>query len=140
MAVIEIDWRPDDRKLRQFAVVLLFSLGLAGAVAAWKLASVRHPAPITLWVLGVALAAIGLAAPKWIRPIYIVWMAAALPFGWVMSHVALSIIYFLVVTPIGLVFRLIGRDFMHRRFDRAAESYWIKRGLPGKAADYFRQF
>lgn len=140
MAVIEIDWRPDDRKLRQFAVVLLFTLGLAGAVAAWKLASVRHVLPITLWALGVGLAAIGLAAPKWIRPVYIAWMAAALPLGWVMSHVALVIIYFLVVTPIALVFRLIGRDLMHRRFDRQAESYWIKRGLPGKAAHYFRQF
>ena len=140
MAVIEVDWRPDDRRLRQFALVLLLGLGLAGAAAAWKLGTVRHVAPIALWALGVALAAIGLAAPRWIRPLYIVWMAAALPLGWVMSHVALAVICFLVFTPIALVFRLTGRDLMHRRFDRTAESYWIKRGAPGKAAHYFRQF
>jgi len=140
VAVIEIDWRPDDRRLRQFALVLLLSLGLAGALAAWKLGTVRHAAPIALWALGVALAAIGLAAPRWIRPLYIAWMAVAWPLGWVMSHVALAIIFFLVFTPIALIFRLIGRDLLHRRFDSAAESYWIKRGLPAKAADYFRQF
>jgi membrane protease YdiL (CAAX protease family) len=140
VAVIEIDWRPDDRRLRQFAIVLLLSLGLAGAFAAWKLSAVRHAAPIALWALGIALAAIGLAAPRWIWPLYIVWMAVALPLGWVMSHMALGIIYFLVFTPIALIFRLIGRDFLHRRFDRRAESYWIKRGLPGKVAHYFRQF
>ena len=99
MAVIETDWRPDDRKLRQFAIVLLLGLGLAGALAAWKLGTVRHAAPIGLWALGVALAALGLAAPRWIRPLYIVWMAVAWPLGWAMSHAALAIIYFLVFTP-----------------------------------------
>ncbi len=140
MAVIEVDWRPDDRRLRQFALVLLLGLGLAGAAAAWKLGTVRHVAPIALWALGVALAAIGLAAPRWIRPVYLLWMAAALPFGWAISHAALAVIFFLVFTPIGLVFRLAGRDLMNRRFDRAAKSYWIERRAPGKAADYFRQF
>jgi hypothetical protein len=59
----------------------------------------------------------------------------------VVSHVVLAIVYYLVVTPIGLVMRLVGYDAMKRRFDGEATTYWVHR--PDNAADaksYFRQF
>ena len=68
------------------------------------------------------------------------WMLAAVPIGWTISHLVLGIVFFAVVTPIGLLMRLLGRDPMDRRFDPNAKTYWAQR-LPVGATDrYFRQF
>ena len=49
-------------------------------------------------------------------------------------------VYFLVITPIGLAMRLAGRDLMSRRFDPGAESYWLPHKADKDAGRYFRQF
>ena len=56
------------------------------------------------------------------------------------NHVVLGFVYYLAVTPIGLIMRLVGYDPMKRRFDSSAESYWIAR-KPGRGpSSYFQQF
>jgi hypothetical protein len=67
-------------------------------------------------------------------------MLAALPIGWTISHLVLGAVYYLVLTPIGLVMRLLGRDPMQRRFDRSAKSYWIERTPRTDPSRHFRQF
>jgi hypothetical protein len=53
----------------------------------------------------------------------------------------MGLMFFLVITPIGLVMRLTGKDFLARRFDRAATSYWVRRDPPGPAPETMqRQF
>jgi hypothetical protein len=93
------------------------------------------------------LAAIGVlgALAIWIVPalgrrIYVFWMLAAAPIGWTISHLVLAAVFFLVLFPIGLGMRLVGRDPMQRTFDREARSYWIKRDGQSEPARYFRQF
>jgi hypothetical protein len=67
---------------------------------------------------------------------YLAW-----PIGFVVSHVVLALVYYLVLTPIGLAMRVFGYDPMRREFDRSAESYWIARDTAEiKAERYFRQF
>ena len=56
------------------------------------------------------------------------------------GFVALLLVYYGLVTPIGLVFRLMGRDPLQRRFDRALDSYWIRRRSSLPAKRYFQQF
>ena len=93
-----------------------------------------------VWIVGVVT---GVAAAGWPalgRRIYVGWMLAALPVGWTVSHAVLAIVYYGVVTPIGLVMRLCGRDPMARRFDRGAASYWAEHRSVSNAARYFRQF
>ena len=80
-----------------------------------------------LWQIGVALAAVGTLAPPVVKPLYYAWMSMALALGYVMTRVLLTLFFFLVVTPVALVFRLIGRDPLHRKIDRQAESYWIEK-------------
>jgi hypothetical protein len=60
--------------------------------------------------------------------------------GSAVAQIALAIIYFAVLTPLGLVLRLFGRDALSLHLDRQRESYWIPRDKPRKPADYFRQF
>ena len=144
MGVIEINWRPDRRQLRQFGVIAVFGFGLIGLVTAWRLdvfaGSGRWTAPVVLWAIGAALGLLGAVAPKAVRPAYVVLMAITSPIGWVVAHGALAVVYFGLFAPIGLVFRLIGRDPLCRQFDPEAETYWTKRPASPPGARYFRQF
>jgi len=56
------------------------------------------------------------------------------------SHLVMAIIFYGVLTPIGLAMRLGGRDPLHRKFDRAAGSYWVDRRRPADVKRYFKQF
>jgi hypothetical protein len=78
--------------------------------------------------------------PAVARWLWIVWMCAAFPIGWTVSHVLMGVIYYLVVTPIGWLLRLAGRDSMGRTFDRAASTYWVPHRPPESTDSYFRQF
>ena len=147
MALVEINWRPDRSQLRTFAILWLVAFTLLGVVVAWRsgvLAGSPGPAgwrlPIALWIVAAIVAAVGLAFPEAIRPIYVVWMAAAFPIGWVVGHVMLGVTYFGLFTIVATIFRIIGRDALTRTFDRSASSYWIKHRAPRQAADYFKQF
>jgi hypothetical protein len=95
------------------------------------------------WLLtpGLVLVAFGAIAPRALKYIYLVWMALALVLGFVVSHVILTVFFFLVITPIGLIARLAGKDFLRLKVDRQAKSYWIPREHRRKAVeDYERQF
>ena len=71
---------------------------------------------------------------------YYTWIKLAYPVGWINSHLVLSLFYYLVLTPIGLIMRAFGRDLMHRRFDRDASTYWNERNPGSAPARYFKQF
>jgi len=137
MAMISINWNPSRRELRQFAGLCLVFFG---GIAAWMYA--RHgvgPWPTALGALAVGLGVPGLVFPRLLRPVYVGWMAAAFPIGWTVSHVLLGIIFYGVVTPIGLLLRVMGRDPMNRKLDRQAKTYWIEHD-PAEAARYFRMY
>ena len=133
-----IDWRPARKTLDQFSQWGMFFLGMV----ACPLAIDRgHPrAALMLWSAAAGLRVLGLARPDWLRPVYVGLMLVTWPIGVVVSYVTLAMIYFLVFTPVALLFWLIGRDPLTRKFDRAAKSYW-ERYQPNRGlARYLRQF
>jgi hypothetical protein len=79
-------------------------------------------------------------APALGRKLYVGWMLAAVPIGWTLTHLILGVIYYLVLTPIGLLMRLVGKDPMRRRLERDASSYWIERDEAAGSERYFKQF
>ena len=90
---------------------------------------------------GVLLAAFGVIWPRALKYVYIAWMALAFVLGFVMSNVILTLLFFLFVTPIGLLARLFQKDFLARKWDKQAASYWIQYDRKMKTADtYERQF
>ena len=90
---------------------------------------------------GALLVAFGVIWPRALKYVYIAWMALAFTLGFVMSNVILTLVFFLFVTPIGLQARLIQKDFLARRWDKRAASYWIQCGREVKTANtYERQF
>ncbi|MBK6914680.1 MAG: hypothetical protein IPH11_13905 [Ignavibacteriales bacterium] len=76
-----------------------------------------------------------------LRPFHKLWMMLALLMGFVMSRVILTILYYLVLTPIGLIAKLVGKKFIPLGFDKNANTYWEKRENTAKQQiDYERQF
>lgn len=76
-----------------------------------------------------------------LRPFHKLWMMLALLMGFVMSRVILTILYYFVLTPIGLIAKLIGKKFMPLTYDKNAITYWEKRENTVKQKiDYERQF
>ena len=76
---------------------------------------------------GVLLVISGALFPVWLEPLYRFWMRMALMMGWVVSRILLSLIFFLVLTPIGLLAKLLGKDFLNIHPKNAQDSYWIQR-------------
>lgn len=140
MPLFAIDWNPKPRQLRQFAVIAgLFCLLVVGFF--WQ--SRRAGNPTVMWTLGTLGVAVGLLGALWpetVRYVYVGMMVVTYPIGWVMSHVVLGVIYYGVFTPLGLFFRLIGRDALQRRIDPAAATYWQPRPPAPPATRYLRQF
>jgi len=76
-----------------------------------------------------------------LRPFHKLWIGLSLLLGFIMSHLILSIIFYFVVTPIGLLAKLVGKKFMSLKFNKSATTYWEKREKPIKEKiDYERQF
>lgn len=74
------------------------------------------------------------------RTLYRTWMFAALPIGWTVSHLVLAVVYYLLLTPIGMLRRTLGSDPMTRSLDPSAASYWRSHTQQRDPGRYFRQF
>lgn len=129
---------PSVRTLRQFAGLwILFFTALAG----WEyFFRHRQAAALSLAALGLTMGPLGLWRPGLIRPIYVGWLIAAFPIGWTVSRASLAIIFYLVVTPLGLVSRLLGRDRLSLRRQGGQPTRWSPLGETRDVRRYFRQF
>ncbi|HXU83361.1 MAG TPA: SxtJ family membrane protein [Polyangia bacterium] len=106
--------------------------------------ALRHRIRVPFYVvvsLGSLLTLGGALAPSLLSPVQRVWMGLAHVLGWINARVLLSVVFFLIMTPMSLVMRLFGRDPLKRRFEKGRASYWEDR--PREALDpesYRRQF
>ncbi|MEX0700666.1 MAG: SxtJ family membrane protein [Planctomycetales bacterium] len=136
--MITIDRNPPERQLRQFAwlQVLFFAI-----VAGWL--HLRHGfvvLPAVLLAVSAVVGVVGYNVPALMRYVWVGWMTAVWPIGWVVSHAVMAAVFYLVVTPIGITMKLFGHDPLRRKFDREASSYWIRREPSADPHRYFRQF
>lgn len=96
------------------------------------------------WELALAVAAgsaaVAYVRPRWLRPVYLAWMTLSLPLAWVIAHVVLAAVFFLLITPIGLVLRIVRPDPLARGFDPEAQSYWTPRGPDSDPQRSLRQY
>jgi protein-S-isoprenylcysteine O-methyltransferase Ste14 len=147
MALLEIQWHPDGRQLRGFGLICVVVFVALGAwvrlthTVFWLDIGPDTARRVTtgFWIAAAACGALGAVAPTMLRPLYLLLTVIGLPVGFVIAHVVMAIVFFGLFTPIGLVFRLIGRDALDRRIDRNASTYWVPRRA-ASARQYFRQF
>jgi hypothetical protein len=138
MALLDTSRIPSRKELSLFGLMALAFFGLLGAWMGFTSGS--WGAPKVLWAFAALFTGTYYAVPALQLPLFRLWLWVVFPIGWVVSHLALGVAYYLVLTPIGFFMRLRGRDSMNRRIDRAATTYWTEHRTGGDPASYFRQF
>jgi hypothetical protein len=89
-------------------------------------------------VVSVAFCVIALAAPRILAPLNHLWTRFGLLLHRIVSPVTLGLMFFVIVTPTGLILRALGKDPLRLKFDRSARSYWVDRQPPGPAPGSLR--
>jgi hypothetical protein len=102
-----------------FALIGLLPLAFGGGGRVWALA------------VGAAFLAVALAFPRVLAPLNRLWLRFGLLLHRIVSPLVLGIMFFLVVTPMGLLMRALGKDLLRLKFDERSSSYWIERVPPG---------
>ena len=83
---------------------------------------------------------LGLVAPSILKPIYKIWMIFAVIIGWIMTRLILSVLFYTIITGIGILTRIIGKDFLNLKL-KDQESYWnIRDNGHELNQDYEKQF
>jgi hypothetical protein len=139
MSLIEINWNPNRKELRRFGVIALIASALISLLL-YVLKGLGIQWMATIFVVGLIIFISSMVSLKFTRGIYLGFILLTLPIGFVVSFLLLAIFYFLLLTPLGFIFRLIGRDALSRKFNSDVDSYWITRQPPENLERYFRQF
>jgi hypothetical protein len=114
----------DRRGLREFGVVTGAAIVVIfGLFFPWML---ERDWPVWPWTIAAVLWSLALVHPLWLRPVYRAWMRFGLLASRVMTPLVLGIVFFVMISPMGLVRRLMGKDPMKRAFDPNQKSYRIK--------------
>jgi hypothetical protein len=111
------------QNLKDFGISVGIVLAIIGLLLLWK---GRDPYWFFLGTAGLMITA-GLLLPTALKPLYYPWMILAIMVGWLMTRIILSIMYYAIVSPIGIGFRLFGKKFLERKFDRNIITYWNER-------------
>ena len=74
-----------------------------------------------------AFIGMGFIIPIILKPIYLIWMIFAVILGWTITRVILSLLFFLIITPIGVITKVFGKDYLEIKKEASNDSYWNKR-------------
>lgn len=135
--MLQINFRPDERMLRQFGCLCWLLLSVLSAYRWWRdslnlIAVVQQLAAVSLLLLAIL-------RPSFLRPLFVAWSIAAFPMGWLVSHLLLFVMYFVVFWPTGFVLRLCGWDPLGLRTSGSG-SLWQDRPAASDLRRYFRQY
>jgi hypothetical protein len=140
----EVNWKPDNTAKRKFAVSLIIGFPCI-ALFFFLVGGLMHKGwnPAILYQVGGIGALAGVTfyvIPVLAGPVYLIWYAVACSIGLVVSNVLLVGMFYLVLTPIGLLLRVLGRDPMQKQPDKGAKSYWQPAEQTKDPRRYYRQY
>jgi hypothetical protein len=136
--MIRIERHPSRRQLIVFGLLWLVFFSFWGTASWWN-AGINWKAA-AFWSLAFLIPAAGIFRSEVLRIVYVLAASITFPIGMVISSAVLMVIYYAVITPIGVVMRLSGYDPMKRNFDRSARTYWSSRKPEVETERYFKQF
>lgn len=139
MSLIEINRYPKHKELRIFATIALIASVLI-ATLVYVLKGVGIQWAIIIVAAGFVVFMSSFISLKITRTIYLASILVTFPIGWAISMILLTAFYYLLLTPLGLFFRLVGRDPLRRKFDPAVKSYWLSRRQTDNLDRYFHQY
>jgi len=109
--------------LRRFGIVMGVVLAVIGGLLFYQ----ENPAGMPLLGVGGAFLVAGLALPRVLVPLHKGWMLLAMILSWLMTRIVLSLLFFLVITPMSVVSRLLGKKYLDLSFRTDADTYWNHR-------------
>ena len=139
MSLVAINWKPAKNDLRNFGLAALVMLPVVALLLYWKF-DLHRIGIIILCAGGAAIFAISRISQPATKLVYLLLICVSFPIGWILSHIIMAIFYYGLLTPIGLVFKVIRRDALHRKIDPNCTTYWIKHRAPESKKSYFNQF
>ena len=122
--------------LRKFGITIGVILLIIAGFLFWK----EKESFQILLTFGVAIYVLGFAIPVALKPIYWIWMIFATILGWVMTRVILSLLFYTIITPIGLILRLFGKQFLELKWNSNNSTYWNYRLNKSEVGNYKKQF
>jgi hypothetical protein len=125
------------KALRKFAYLvgsLFMIIAGDGVYKHWNVLEVA-----LLFTVATLLLVCGAIRPQYLSKVYGVWMGIAFALGWIVSRAILIILFYLVITPVGILARLFGKRFIDVDFPGSKNSYWIPRAA-GKKMEYEKMF
>lgn len=139
----EVHWNPDVAERRKFArsliigfpcvAVVLFLVGWM-KTGAWKI----RP-PLFIGGIGLVIGLVLLVLPAIARPFYVVWYGLACAIGLVMGNILLAVVFYILITAVGLAMRAAGKTSV-RKMDRQATTHWKDAKPVADPQNYYRQF
>ena len=126
------------RELRKFALAMAIPLALIGAFLLWR----GRDSYKYFFIASGLFIFPGLVVPFVLTPLHKVWMTFAVIMGWFMTRVILCILFFIVVTPMALLLKVLGKDLLNMKFEKdSSHSYWLARNDDDlENRDYRKQF
>ena len=122
--------------LRDFGLILAIVLAIFGGISLWKESeSYKYLFPGS----GASLI-LAMLLPNVLKFIYLPWMTVATIIGWVMTRVILKMLYYLILTPIGIAMKLFGKDILDEKINKDKPSYWVPRDKTILKEQFERQF
>ncbi|MDO8602981.1 MAG: SxtJ family membrane protein [Candidatus Omnitrophota bacterium] len=117
--------RPEEqsRELRKFGFNIGLGLNILGCIMFYR----RREHFIWLAAIGSAALVSAVLYPKALKPLKKFLDKLIFIIGWLMSAISMSIVFYLIFTPIAILLRIIGKDLLNEKMDKKAASYWIKR-------------
>ena len=133
----DIPRNPDNRMLRQFAGLwMMFFVGMA---LSEFFRNHNTTAAIVVGALAISVGVPGLIFPRLLKPVFVGWMIVVFPIGWLVSRIILSLLYFGVFAPVGLMLRMLGHDPLRLK-KPDVESYWQEKTQQTSLRRYLKQF
>ncbi|MHC4336525.1 MAG: hypothetical protein ACYSTG_01045 [Planctomycetota bacterium] len=139
MALIEVNWHPNRKDLHSFGSIALITTFLI-ALLLYILKGVGLQWTLPIFLVGLLIFLCSLISLRLTRIIYLGLTLVTVPIGVGISFLVMAAFYFLLLMPIGMFFRLIGRDALRRKFEPDAKTYWLARQTYKEPERYFRQF
>ena len=119
-----MDHRFQVKELRQFGLMVG---GVFSIIGLWPM--FLRGDPLRLWavVLGSLLILLGSLVPTWLAPVHRGWMWVGHVLGWINTRIILGVIFYGLITPIGIAFRMLGKDTMRQSFSDTSSTYRVNR-------------
>lgn len=123
---------------RNFGLMMATVIVLIGCVR-WALHAGGPPA--VLFYIALGFLALGIAIPSVLKPVLYLWVKLAIVLNWIMTHLLLTLVWCLAITPTGIFRRFFARDPLHRKWPSDEESFWEEPDeQPEDLDSYFNQF